>query len=409
MENANHSHMSSPAFSSARRTATSARAAETSATTPDAPTATEPATDPGWVRKDDILRTVAPVGRDYRFSLSPLAGQAPVLQGEFESLTLRPGLVLQRTRVQDLHDMTTQLTLEPGLKIGLLVEGETEIAYGDLALRLGPRRDAAGRLHVPGSVVALAEPETFRRHWRRGRREAKVSLTLRPEWLAASGCAEGPAMAALQHFCDEHLARHAWTPSARALSLAQQIARPPALTDPFRRWYLEARAVELASEALQSLVQARQAAGGRTGAGTGAWMGPPADGLMEGPTDTWTATSSAAARPPAALPPREQRRLRELLAWIDSRPAATLTLEAIAREAAMSPTALQRAFRAFQGRPLFDHLRERRLDAARLALERDGVSVGQAAEIAGYAGAHNFATAFKRRYGCTPRAWRLRG
>ncbi|MEY4417156.1 MAG: hypothetical protein RIQ53_4449, partial [Pseudomonadota bacterium] len=328
-----------------------------------------------WVRKDDILRTVAPVGRDYRFSLSPLAGQAPVLQGEFESLTLRPGLVLQRTRVQDLHDMTTQLTLEPGLKIGLLVEGETEIAYGDLALRLGPRRDAAGRLHVPGSVVALAEPETFRRHWRRGRREAKVSLTLRPEWLAASGCAEGPAMAALQHFCDEHLARHAWTPSARALSLAQQIARPPALTDPFRRWYLEARALELASEALQSLVQARQ----------------------------------TAARPPAALPPREQRRLRELLAWIDSRPAATLTLEAIAREAAMSPTALQRAFRAFQGRPLFDHLRERRLDAARLALERDGVTVGQAAEIAGYAGAHNFATAFKRRYGCTPRAWRLRG
>lgn len=329
------------------------------------------------MRKDDILRTVAPVGRDYRFSLSPLAGEAPVLRGDFESLSLRPGLVLQRTRVQDLHDMTTQLTLEPGLKIGLLIEGETEIAYGDVALRLGPRRDAQGRLQVPGSVVALAEPETFRRHWRRGRREAKVSLTLRPEWLEGGGCAEGHALDVLRDFGAEHLARHAWMPSARALSLARQIAHPPALAAPFRQWYLESRAVELAAEALQSVARAA--------------------GRVEVPASD------------AGPAPREQRRLRELLAWIDDQAPATLTLETIARQAAMSPSALQRAFRAFHGRPLFEHLRERRLDAARLALERDGVSVAQAADIAGYAGAHNFATAFRRRYGCTPRTLRLRG
>lgn len=321
------------------------------------------------MRKDDLLRTVSPVGRDYQFSLSPLDGSAPVLQGEFESLTLRPGLVLQRTRVQDLHDMTTRLTLAPGLKIGLLVEGETEIAYGGHPLRLGPRRDAQGRLHHRGAVVALAEPDTFTRHWRRGRREAKVSVTLQPEWLDAGALPEGPALDALRAFRACHLARHPWTPSARALALAHQIARPPALAAPFRHWYLEARTLELASEALMAVAGAPSATTGR-------------------------------------LTPREHRRLAELLAWIDTQPAAGLTLEAIAREAAMSPAALQRTFRAAHGQALFDHLRTRRLEAARLALERDGLTVGQAAEIAGYRGAHNFATAFKRRYGCTPRELR---
>jgi AraC-like DNA-binding protein len=39
---------------------------------------------------------------------------------------------------------------------------------------------------------------------------------------------------------------------------------------------------------------------------------------------------------------------------------------------------------------------------AREALERDGMSVAQAAYIAGYTSAANFATAFRRFFGTTP-------
>ena len=60
------------------------------------------------------------------------------------------------------------------------------------------------------------------------------------------------------------------------------------------------------------------------------------------------------------------------------------------------------------GEGLFEHLRGRRLDAARLALEREGLAVGQAAELAGYGNAANFATAFRRRFGCPPSAVRTR-
>jgi AraC-like DNA-binding protein len=324
-----------------------------------------------FVSRDDIVRTVAPVGGDYRFSRPRLGGAEPVLEGDFETTALRPGLILHRTRVRDLHDMQTRLTLAPGLKIGLLVAGETEVSFGRLDLRLGPRRDAAGRLHNRGVLVALAEPDTFARRWRRGRSESKVSVTLQDDWLDGGAFAEGRALDRLREFRTRHLAHESWEPSPRALALAHQIAHPPALAAPFRHWYLEARTVEFAAEALMSLVR-------------------------------------EPAPAPTRLAAREHRRLRELLAWLDAHATEGLTLERIARQAAMSPAALQRAFRAFSGQPLFDYVRERRLDAARQALEREGVSVARAAEIAGYAAANNFATAFKRRFGCTPRASRLR-
>lgn len=344
--------------------ASSAQTSESSAPTPE---------DSSVVRKDQLLRSVLPVGRDYRFSRSQLAAGDAVLQGVFETVELRKGLILQRTNVRDLHDMRTSVTLPPGLKIGLLVAGEAEVSFGRLDLRLGPRRDTQGRLHNRGTIVALAEPDTFARRWRRGRSEAKVSLTLTDAWLDADALPPSHALDRVREFRARHLAHASWEPSPRAHALAHQIVQPPPLLTPFRQWYLEARSLELAGEALLCI------------AGT---VPPPAP------------RQSA----------REHRRLRELQAWLDARAALPPlpTLEEVARQAAMSPAALQRAFRSYSGQTLFDYLRARRLDAARQALEREGVSVAQAAEIAGYASANNFATAFKRRFGCTPRGARLR-
>lgn len=346
-------------------------------TSADTPQSSAPASidGAGLVCKDDLVRTVGVVGHGYEFSRRGLAGGDAVLQGEFETVALRPGLVLQRTRVRDLHDMQTHLVLEPALKVCLLLDGETEVSYGALDLRLGPRRDAHGRLRNPGSVVALAEPETFRRRWRRGRTESKISVTVQPAWLDGGPWAESEAMDRLRSFRSRHLACQHWQPSPRALVLAHQILHPPALAAPLRHWYLEARTIEFAAEALGAV-----------------------------------AAAPDRAQPPAVAPMAERlhRRMRELQRWLDEHAASVLTLDDIARQAAMSPTALQRAFRAFSGQPLFDYVRGRRLDAARQALERDGISVAQAAEMAGYAGAHNFATAFRRRFGIAPSRARLR-
>ena len=68
----------------------------------------------------------------------------------------------------------------------------------------------------------------------------------------------------------------------------------------------------------------------------------------------------------------------------------------------------QRQFRAVYGTTVFDHLRDCRLQRARHALEHDGLTVGQAAVLAGYTSAANFATAYRRRFGMPPKLARAR-
>ncbi len=97
--------------------------------------------------------------------------------------------------------------------------------------------------------------------------------------------------------------------------------------------------------------------------------------------------------------------LRELL---DEGGADALSLAQIAARACISVNTLQRHFRAMWGTTVAQYLRERKLARARLALEVDGVSVTQAAWLAGYNSAANFATAFRRRFGMTPGQVRAR-
>lgn len=326
---------------------------------------------PGPKTKDGSGPVPCAAARRYRHRLLTLDGKAPTLQGDVEGLSLRPGLDLHRARVRDLCDRQIGVTLERSLRVALVIEGEVEVSFGALDLHLKAGAPGPKATGCCGAVVALAQPEVFCRRGRRGRLESKVSVAMTDEWLDSGVLSDSRALERLRDFRNRHLAYLPWRPSPRALALAHQISEPPDLLAPFRHWYLEARTIEFAAEALTIIAQ------------------------------------EAAPAPPKLLA-REHRRMRELQAWIDARAAEPLSLEMLAREAAMSPAALQRAFRAFSGQSLFDYLRDRRLDLARQALERDGVSVARAAEIAGYAGANNFATAFKRRFACAPSAMRLR-
>lgn len=83
-----------------------------------------------------------------------------------------------------------------------------------------------------------------------------------------------------------------------------------------------------------------------------------------------------------------------------------LTMQTIASHAGLSVNTVQRLFRAVHKTTVFDYARDRKLQRARQALEAGGISVAQAAFIAGYASAANFATAFKRRFGMTPKSAR---
>nr|NIV38731.1 helix-turn-helix domain-containing protein [Anaerolineae bacterium] len=83
-------------------------------------------------------------------------------------------------------------------------------------------------------------------------------------------------------------------------------------------------------------------------------------------------------------------------------PTEDYTLEQLAQRAAMSSSGLRAKFRATYGVSVFDYLRQCRLELGRRHLEQ-GYSVQQAAHGCGYRYASNFATAFRRYFGLSPR------
>lgn len=84
-------------------------------------------------------------------------------------------------------------------------------------------------------------------------------------------------------------------------------------------------------------------------------------------------------------------------------------LETLALEVGLTPKRLNRGFRGLYGTTVFNYLRDARLDAARAALEGGTpLSLKQLAWELGYGQVTNFATAFRRRFGVAPGAYRGR-
>ncbi|WP_111496786.1 helix-turn-helix transcriptional regulator [Marinobacter bohaiensis] len=102
---------------------------------------------------------------------------------------------------------------------------------------------------------------------------------------------------------------------------------------------------------------------------------------------------------------REYQRLEAVRQTLEFAPTRDYTLESLAQQAAMSASSLRSKFRSTFGVSVFDYLRRCRLELGRRYLEQ-GFSVQQAAHRAGYRHATNFATAFRREYGVSPKALR---
>ncbi|MRT22306.1 helix-turn-helix transcriptional regulator [Comamonas sp. CAH-2] len=308
----------------------------------------------------DIECSLQPMGREYIVGDRAVTPATDVLLGQMEVIRVEEGLVLYRTTAKDLCTMRTSNLLYPGLKIVLLLEGESELAYGELRLRL--------RAGVPAqcaAVVALARTERFMRQWREGRRERKLVLTLSPQWLQAAGIAQGT----MQDFLGRHLAHVAWQPSARALAIADQLHRGRALPAHLQRLWHHSRCLDLVLEALAS---------------------------VDLPPDAVRAA-------PRGMPPRLHLRLAALRNWLMTPAADGMDTAAIARHAGISRAHLQRHFPAVaDGLSLGQFVRAQRLLRARNGLEQGQLSVAKAAQLAGYRSSTHFAAVFFQHFGLRP-------
>ena len=304
----------------------------------------------------------ARIGQGFQLVEPELSAAGALLAGSLSIAQLRAGLFLHCTDVTHLHDMTTRFAMvEEGTKVLLKLEGNARVSLGGVPVGLdaGQGADACPQ----GAVVTLSIPEDFERHCRADTRERMVVITLTTQWFESAGLAPCHLR--------EHLAVRAWQPSPRAIAIAEQLVRPAAFVGPMHALYQESRALDLVAEAL-------------TQVGPGEQTAPP------------------------ALAPAAYRRICRLQALLDSGEADSLSLGSIAQEIGCNANTLQRQFRDTFGKTIFDYLRESRLQRAAEALERDGVSVAVAAEIAGYNSQANFSTAFRRHFGIAPKHARVK-
>jgi AraC-like DNA-binding protein len=82
-----------------------------------------------------------------------------------------------------------------------------------------------------------------------------------------------------------------------------------------------------------------------------------------------------------------------------------ITVDDLARQAALSPSAFSRLFRQVTGRTPYQFLKEYRLDRSRELLLDRRSSVAEAARHVGYANVSHFIKEFRARYGMTPGAY----
>jgi AraC-like DNA-binding protein len=308
----------------------------------------------------DIEQSLLPMGEEYIVGDLGVTAATDVLQGRMQVLSVQEGMVLYRTAVRDLCTMRTSNLLYPGIKIVLVLEGETQLSYG--ALRLHLRAREAGHC---AAMVALARTDRFMRQWRIGRHERKLVLTLTPQWLAQAGVLHGR----VAQFMAQHLAVAPWQPSARALVLADQLHRGCPLPDHLHALWNQSRCMGIVLEALASVE---------------------------------IDSTPAVAAPLARTGARQHVRLAALRDWLMTPAADGMDVAAIARHAGMSVAHLQRHFPTVAGQSLGRFLRVQRLLRARAALEQGRATVTQAAGMAGYRSSTHFSAAFRDHFGMLP-------
>lgn len=101
------------------------------------------------------------------------------------------------------------------------------------------------------------------------------------------------------------------------------------------------------------------------------------------------------------------RRLHKVLALIISRPDSSV--RALALEARLSAAHLQRLFKRDTGLYISVLLAEHRLKRAAHLLATSDLQIKEIAYVVGYKHHSSFVRAFRRRFACSPKQYRLRG
>lgn len=99
-------------------------------------------------------------------------------------------------------------------------------------------------------------------------------------------------------------------------------------------------------------------------------------------------------------------KIRRARAILSAEYANPPPLPALARQLGISETRLKSSFRSMHGTTVMQYCIDRRIEAARLLLRENRLSIAEIGSIVGYEDHSAFSRAFRRHAGATPREWR---
>lgn len=293
-----------------------------------------------------------------------LSMEDTLLKGEFLHKELRSGLTLHVSDVTEERPFTATSLIHEGLSCIFFLDGEIDLSIGDR--KFGFKGDA--KSVTKGAAIMCTGDESFRRASKGRQHLCHLVVTATPEWLNLDAMEELSDQHNAARLFKDNLTDHRWALTPRMVELVRQIIAPSALRPELRNLYLEGRAVEIVTETITAVMQ----------------------------SDRHCVSHDMPGR-------YDRRRLQRAQDLIASHLTEPLSVEWIAREAGISASGLQRLFRITEGHSVFEYVRSLRLQRAFSALKSGEASIQEACEIAGYSSPANFATAFRRQFGITPR------
>lgn len=287
-----------------------------------------------------------------------------LISGDFCRKELRKGLFLHAGDAIEKHAFRTDSTHHAGLSCIFFLKGNVDVTIGNHLFDFGTRHCH----RIDAAAIIKTTQESFKRETKQPQHVRHLVITAAPEWLNCEGFAAASGKHLNTGLSNNHMHSLRWNPTPRLYTLIQEMLIPSGLMPELFNLYLESRVIEIITEVI---------------------------GLM-----MRTSCSNDRKTNLTHYDNVRLQRVRELIATnLDQE----LNMAFITREAGISASALQRLFHRAEGHSIISYVRRMRLDKAMSVLRSRSVTVQEASTIAGYTNPANFATAFKRQFGMTPR------
>lgn len=275
-----------------------------------------------------------------------------VFEGLLTALELQNGFGLHTLNATARQSFEINSQRNPGAVLHCFLEGSTEASLAGQPMNLGRGPGAPLKL----VLTSIDETQRFMRRSQPNEYVRKISIQMSQEWLDQNGLMLPPTGAG------EPLLRLEWNADLQQTRILEKLAQTSSFAAPITRLQAEAMSLQLVAGCFDDLP------GQRAG---------------------------------SDLTRRELSQLRRIEDFA-RQPGPLPTLQDMATEGGLSLSGLRRLIQKAHGRAPLSHARHIRLNLARAALERDQLSVEDAAELAGYGSSANFATAFRRTFGVVP-------